>query len=427
MTAQNQPPIRLCLASQMFYPTYGGSTLRFLGYLPGFRERAIDCRVLTGTPLAEEATAAENTGQWDQSPVGAMLPQEQANGTPIHRVRLPARKGMRRTRMFNRALLQHCRQPEYRPDVIQLVGTLRLKSVPALSRLRAMGIPLVYAVTNTSKLMPKSNRSRLRQTLSLRRWRYRQLFNYMDCIVVNNSPMLDLMRGMGVTSRIEVIPNGINLQRFRVAGDATGPQQLRRQLGIGDDESMITTVGAVMPRKGSDLLLEAWVRMNRKLGNTHLVFVGPRKDLENPRLADFRDRLARLVDSSGSPERIHFVGLTDNVETWLQASQLFVLPSRHEGMPNSVIEAMACGTAVIITPFVGLSDDLGRAGEQYLLSGFDAEELADTMAGVLGNDELAASLRQRGRDWVEQTMDLRHSLDRYAALYRELAERAGNA
>jgi glycosyltransferase involved in cell wall biosynthesis len=421
MTTQQQPPIRLCLASQMFYPTYGGATLRFLGYLPGLRERGIDCRVLTGTPLAEEATAAENTGQWDQCPIGEMLPQEQANGTPVHRVRLPARKSMRRTRLFNQALLQHCLKPEYRPDVVQLVGTLRLKSVPALSRLRAMGIPLVYAVTNTSKLMPKANRSRLRQAVSLRRWRYRRLFNYMDCIVVNNSPMLDLMRAMGVTTRIEVIPNGINLRRFRVAGDDDGPQRLRERLGIGGDQAMITTVGGVMPRKGSDLLLEAWVRMNRTLGNTHLVFVGPRKDLENPRLADFRARLAGLVDSSGSPERIHFVGLTDNVETWLQASQLFVLPSRHEGMPNSVIEAMACGTPVIITPFVGLSDDLGRAGEQYLLAGFDASELADTMAGVLNDREMAASLRRHGREWIEQTMDLRHSLDRYAALYRELA------
>jgi glycosyltransferase involved in cell wall biosynthesis len=423
MTVLNEPKLRLCLAAQMFYPTYGGSTLRFLRYLPGFQERGIDCCVLTGTPLSEEATAAEDGGQWGQCPIGDMLPIEEVNGTPIHRVRLPAHKGMRRTRLFNQALLQHCMKPEYRPEVVQLVGTLRLKSVPGLSRLRAMGIPLVYAVTNTSKLISKTNRSRLRQAVSLRRWRYRQLFNYMDCIVVNNTPMLELMRAMGVTARIEAIPNGVNLQRFRVADDSGGRRELRERLGIGDGEFMITTVGAVMPRKGSDLLLEAWVQVNRKLGNSHLVFVGPRKDLENPRLTDFRDRLAGLVNESGTPERVHFVGLADEVETYLQASDLFVLASRREGMPNSVIEAMACATPVIITPFLGLSDDLGKAGEQYLLSDFEPDTLAGLMTDVLTNADLRTSLRRSGRQWIEQTMDLRHSLDRYAALYRELAGR----
>ena len=421
MTKPAHATIRLCLASQMFYPTYGGSTLRFLGYLPGFRERGIDCRVLTGTPLSEEATAANNTDQWNQCRVGDMLPIEHVNGTPIHRVRLPDNKSMRRTRLFNRALMQHCTNPDYRPDVVQLVGTLRLKAVPALSRLRAMGIPLVYAVTNTSKLVPKTNRSLLRQWLFLRQWRYRKLFNYLDCIIVNNTPMLEMMRNMGVTSRIEVIQNGVNLQRFRRGDDSGRRRALRERLGISDNQIMITTVGAVMPRKGSDLLLEAWLRVGRSLGNTHLVYVGPRKDLENPRLTGFRDKLAELVRQSGAPERIHFVGLADKVETYLQASDLFVLPSQREGMPNSVIEAMACGLPVIVTPFLGLSDDLGKAGEQYLLSDFDPDTLAATMIEVLTNETMRTSLSRKGRLWIEQTMDLQQSLDRYAALYRELA------
>jgi glycosyltransferase involved in cell wall biosynthesis len=238
--------------------------------------------------------------------------------------------------------------------------------------------------------------------------------------------MRNLMREMGVTSRIEVIQNGVNLQRFSVRKRNPQAMKLRHGLGIGDDEMMITTVGAVMPRKGSDLLLDAWTRINAAHNNSHLVYVGPRKDLETPGLADFKKRLEMLRAASGNPERVHFVGLADNVESYLSGSDLFVLPSRREGMPNSVIEAMACGIPVIITPFVGLSDDLGTAGKEYLLADFSAESLAAAITSLLKDHSLRAMLGKQGRTWIETTMDLEHSLDRYADLYHELAGNVAN-
>jgi len=393
-------------------------------YLPGFRQRNIDCRVLTGTPVDESAATPENRTPWSQCRPGQLLPIERVNDTPIHRVRLPDVKGPHGTTLLNRALLDHCRNPQYKPDVIQIIGNLRLKSLFWLNKLRAMGIPLVYGVTITSKLTQKPNRSRLLQALLLRQWRYRTLFNFFDCIIVNNTTMRDLMRDMGVTSRIEVIQNGVNLQRFSVRRRNPEAMTLRHKLGIGDDEMMITTIGAVMPRKGSDLLLDAWTRINAAHNNTHLVYVGPRKDLETPGLAGFKERLEKLRAASGNPERVHFVGLADDVETYLNGSDVFVLPSRREGMPNSVIEAMACGTPVVITPFVGLSDDLGTAGKQYLLADFAADSLAATIASLLKDHSLRDTLGKQGRSWIETTMDLQHSLDRYASLYRELAENA---
>ncbi|NJL45279.1 MAG: glycosyltransferase family 4 protein, partial [Leptolyngbyaceae cyanobacterium SM2_3_12] len=71
--------------------------------------------------------------------------------------------------------------------------------------------------------------------------------------------------------------------------------------------------------------------------------VGPRLDQSDPALAPFGQRLEALLEASGTRERVHFVGRVDNVEAYLQAATLFVFPSRREGLPNVVMEAMASG------------------------------------------------------------------------------------
>jgi glycosyltransferase involved in cell wall biosynthesis len=92
-------------------------------------------------------------------------------------------------------------------------------------------------------------------------------------------------------------------------------------------------------------------------------------------------------------------------------------------MPNVVLEAMASGVPVVMTPFIGLSEDFGRPGEEYLLAKRNPEALASTMSEVLNDEKFQARLGKRGRDWVERTMDLEKSLDRYAAFYRDLAQK----
>jgi glycosyltransferase involved in cell wall biosynthesis len=257
----------------------------------------------------------------------------------------------------------------------------------------------------------------------MREQRNRALFNALDCIIVNNSRMRTLMQEMGVTNRIEVIPNGVDLQRFRPAENGQESIKIRQTLGIGPADLVVTTVGAVMPRKGSDLLLKAWTRVLQTMPGVHLVFVGPRKDLHDPGLADYRAFLERLIVDAGAPAQVHFTGLVDSVEAYLHATDVFVLPSQREGMPNSVLEAMACGLPVVITPFIGLSDDLGTPGEHYLL----AEHTTDSLAGELRRLLQESGLRQRlgnaALQWVRQTMDLEASLDQYASLYKELARK----
>lgn len=408
---------RLCLVSPVFYPTYGGSQLRFKGYLPGLRERGLDVRVYTGTPHGKELTSAEEAQHWDQYPTGEFMPLVQVAGTPVHRVRLPDSKGKQRTRIFNDKLLECCNHPGYRPDVLQMIGPLKPRSIPLLVQLRAMGIPTLYAVTVAPPKPSKKHWFKWSQSHRAQK----ELFNLLDCIVTNNEPLLDFVRQAGISTRVEIIPNGVDLQRFHPAEDEQQRQATRDTLGIGVNDIMVTTVGGVMPRKGSHLLLEAWSRLAADFPSVHLVLVGPRKDLEQPGLRGFKRQLERIISHSGAPERVHFTGLCENVEEYQRASDIFVLPSEREGMPNSVLEAMASRVAVILTPFKGLSRDLGTAGTHYLLSERNAEDLSSNLRLLLQDRVQRTQLAEQGCHWVRETMSIERSLDKYAALYHELA------
>ena len=127
--------------------------------------------------------------------------------------------------------------------------------------------------------------------------------------------------------------------------------------------------------------------------------------------------------AAAAPERIHFAGSVGDVERYLRAADLFALPSQREGFPNSVLEAMATGLPVVVTPFVGFSERIGRPGRELLQTERSPAALAEALSALLIDRERRGALGSAARDWVETRLGVEHSLDRYAALYHELARR----
>lgn len=410
--------IELFLASAHFFPTHGGAQLRYLRYIPGLRHRSVFTRVLTGTPKLKKNHPDSH------NPDGALVGEEDVlskdfiNQIPIQRVSLPDRAGWRRSIAFNQAVLKFCRQSGYRPDIVQLVSSLQPRSVIWLNQLRTVARALVYAYTLPLKL-PSNPVKR-----AIRRRTLRYLYNKMDCIIVNSPQMREQMLDLGVTVRMEFIPNGVNLARFRPAIDADEKHLIRRALGIENHATVVTTVGAVHPRKGTDLLLEAWVRLAGRYPSLHLYIVGLRKDLTYPDLTEFHRKLEKWIAESGAKDRIHFTGLVRNVEDYLRASDVFAFPSLREGMPNVVLEAMASGLPVLMTPFIGLSEELGKAGCEYLLADHDPDSIAAVLTQLIEDAGLREKLSHQARKWVADNLDIESSLDRYAGLYYELADKS---
>jgi len=412
---QGRCQIKLCLASRLFYPTYSGSALRFLRYLPGFSSRGIDVRVFAGTPAKGNVAVENEPADWQfYAPEKPSLPKI-ISGVPVHHVKLPDEGYIRRNIAYMRALTNFCQQPGFRPDLIQLLDGMYIWSIPWLLKLRSLNIPIVY--THTLIQDPPANP--IKQRLHPLYWWLP--FALVDRVVVSSTVMRDTLQNHGITTPMEVIPNGVDLARFNPEPTPDARKRIRRALNIGDDASVLLTIGAVEPRKGTDLLLEAWGQLAANYPNLHLIIAGPRHDLVRAELGDFRQRIQSLVAAAGHPNRLHFTGYVENVQDYLHAADIFVFPSQREGMGNVVMEAMASGLPVILTPYIGLPEEFGQPGRHYTLVDRDPDTLSDAIHRLLASNRVRVKMRQLARQRVEEELDVELSLDRYAALYQNLA------
>lgn len=407
--------VDLCLAARYFHPVYSGPAVRFKRYAPGLRARGVDMRVVSGAWHDEDDRGQGGRTILDllRGDYGHFVETLEVDGIPVHRVFLPSVNGKLPLIAYDRALARYCGTGAS-PDVLQLQDVVPW-SLPWLWNLRRQGTPLVYVRTMMT------NRS-----LASWKRRFSQLgYRFLDCIVTSSEVMRQDLRDAGVDARIEVIPNGVDLDRFAPVESGTVRRELRQKLRLDSERELIVFVGGFLsPRKGIDILAEAWAQIAPCRPNARLVLVGPElNDLrpEGPQKA-FLEQVRQTLESSGAMDRVTFTGGVDNVEEYLQVADVFVFPSRREGMPNVVPEAFACGTPSVVTPFDGLPEEFGRPGREYLLVERTADALASTMDELLDDPERRRFLARSARRWVEQRLDVEDSLDRYADLYRELAD-----
>lgn len=377
--------------------------------------------IVTGTPQIEERSESDTEADWYEAKPGEWLPQTILDGAPLQRMRLPDSKKRSRTQIYYDAVVEMSQRPCAGPVVVQMLTNMRPQALPWLRQLKQSGIATLYSVSQFPT-WPQKPVKRI-----FRRRGYQQVYNEFDALVTNSEAIEEFLREIGVTTRIEYIPNGVNLQRFHPAQsdqEKDAGQALRQRFGIPAEHKVIAVVGAVMPRKGPDAILKAWGLLLPEFPDTHLLFVGPRADTHDPKLKKFGSKIAELVEASGAPQQVHFAGIVDDVENYLRASDLFVLASKREGTPNSLLEAMATSLPSLVTPFIGISAGIGTAGEHYQLVDRDPQTIATALTELLTSPALSAAQGERGRRYVVDNVDQQLSLDRYVALYEELGAMA---
>lgn len=187
-------------------------------------------------------------------------------------------------------------------------------------------------------------------------------------------------------AKIDVLYNGVNTAKFRP--DPRRKASVRQELGIAPDDIVVGSSSNFVAVKRLDVLLEAAACVFRECPNTRFVLVG-----DGPE----RGRLEELRDKLGMSDRVRLLGRVDDVPSVLNACDIFVLCSSHEGFSNGLLEAMATGLACVATDVGGNREALGECG--VLVSPRDAKNLADEIIGLAQNpdrrQQMGALARQR--------------------------------
>jgi glycosyltransferase involved in cell wall biosynthesis len=233
------------------------------------------------------------------------------------------------------------------------------------------------------------------------------MMHRMSRCVVGNSPSVvaHLERRAHIPpSRLRCIPGGVEIEQIRGA-----PAADRVSLGLGADSSVILWVGRLDPVKGLDELIPAFGGLGRER-DVQLVLVG-----EGPYEAHVRG----LIGDHGVGDRVVMAGRRGDVASILKVADVFVLPSRTEGMPNALLEAMAAERAVVTTDVPGCRDLVAHEVTGLVVPSMNPGALTAALARLLDDGDLRASLARNGRKQVEECYTFDRCVERYISLYRE--------
>lgn len=182
----------------------------------------------------------------------------------------------------------------------------------------------------------------------------RWTLKHADGLIAVSKTLQEAMVSLGAQpERTCVIGNGIDGKRFYPVDSS----KAKRQLGLLDSDSVIVSVGALIPRKGFHLLIQAFAQIVPRFGNLRLYILGE---------GEYRSALEALISDHELKERVILVGSVPNqkLRLWFSAAAVSCLASSREGWANVLQESMACGTPVVATrvwgsPEVVVSSELG--------------------------------------------------------------------
>ncbi len=226
-------------------------------------------------------------------------------------------------------------------------------------------------------------------------------------IAVSEAMRREVMARLGLSpERVVAIPTGIDVASFDCPQARAAS---RERLGLASDDLAVVYAGRLAGGKGLEVLLEAVQHVAAVEDRIRLVVIG-----DGPLEA----RLRELARQPGLVGRTVFTGFRLDVPDLLAAADMFVLPSLTEGLPQSVMEAMAAGKAVIATSVGGVPELVEPEVTGLLVPPRDVQALASAILRLAGDQTLRESLGAHGRAVARRWFGVERMVEAYDALYQ---------
>ncbi len=235
------------------------------------------------------------------------------------------------------------------------------------------------------------------------------LNSFADYLLTNSQrAWASLQSGFLRTVPCKVIYNGIDLKKFDLElHNGTPP------LPISQADRVICAVARLQPVKGLDVLLRAFARVVDVYNSVFLWIIGDGPELNN---------LKKLAHDLGINEKVIFWGEQTNVPRFLCHTEIGVLSSHVEGMPNAILEYMAAALPIVSSNVGGIAELIHDHENGLLVSSNHPQELADALIRLLNDKELGKKLGQAGRMFVAENFDLKNMINATENVYNALCQ-----
>ncbi|HEV2763799.1 MAG TPA: glycosyltransferase family 4 protein [Pyrinomonadaceae bacterium] len=229
---------------------------------------------------------------------------------------------------------------------------------------------------------------------------------------------LHTQAGFDTDRNFRAVYNGVDARRLR--GDG---RRVRDELKLHDSHLLLGMVGNFYADRRKDQLTvcRALVRVFAREPRAHFAFVGAR-DTQAPRVFE---ECVEFCREHAIGARVHFLGKRADIPDILDALDVFVLSSRHEGLGIAAVEAMMTGTPAVVSDLGPLLEVAGGGEYAAVFRAGDSEDLSERLLELVGDSARRARLGERGREWAQTQFGIEAHLASLGELYASLAPPPG--
>lgn len=280
---------------------------------------------------------------------------------------------------------------------------------------RLAGVPIVVNTVHGLYATPDSTFARKVVIYALEALASR----FSDAELVQNPEDLELLRRFHIapTDKLELLGNGVDLERFNPEKARSYREETRAELGLRPDDIAIGMVGRLVAEKGIPELIEAAAMLGPELP---VFVVGP----HDP---DKEDALSEVLLEKGRSAGVEFLGMRRDLEALYGAFDIFVLPSHREGFPRAAMEAAASGLPVVASDIRGCRQVVEDGVNGVLVPVRDPARLAEAIRRVASDPDLRREMGEESARRAKVRFDEARVVDIVMSTYRRLAQRKGLA
>lgn len=239
------------------------------------------------------------------------------------------------------------------------------------------------------------------------------LHRFVTRAIGNSKVILDELRDEGVSpGKLVLLYNGIDFSRYADARKRR--DAVRRGYGLPSSRILITLVGNLHGYKGHQDFLEALLQVRDKIPDGWEVWIAGRDESGN------LERYVSWCEENDLGKKVIFLGARSDIPDILSASDIHVHPSHHEGLPNSILEAMAAGLPVIATAVGGIPELITDEENGLLVAPHAPTALAGALIRLLGDAAARERMGHLAASRVAAHFSIEASVRGYEKLYREV-------